>query len=76
MERQTADRDGHWELPFTERQQAIFRHRLDEPELVQLEALLAIDGNEASARSPGSHRPARDWTETGARARYQKTRTR
>ncbi|MFB7755476.1 TetR/AcrR family transcriptional regulator [Streptomyces sp. NPDC056121] len=43
VERQAADRDDHWDLPFAERRQAMFRHRLDEPELVQLEALLALD---------------------------------
>ncbi|MFE4798756.1 TetR/AcrR family transcriptional regulator [Streptomyces sp. NPDC056708] len=46
VERQTADRDGHWELPFAERRAAMFRHRLEEPELVKLEALLALDGDE------------------------------
>lgn len=46
VERQTADRDGHWELPFDERRQAMFHHRLDEPELVRLEALLALDGDD------------------------------
>ncbi|WP_393059521.1 helix-turn-helix domain-containing protein [Streptomyces sp. LN549] len=45
VERQTADRDDHWELPFAERRQAMFRHRLEEPELVKLEALLALDGD-------------------------------
>ncbi|MFJ9175104.1 helix-turn-helix domain-containing protein [Streptomyces sp. NPDC102360] len=42
---QTEDRDGHWDLPFAERRQAMFRHRLREPELVGLEALLALDGD-------------------------------
>ncbi|MFB7209757.1 TetR/AcrR family transcriptional regulator [Streptomyces sp. NPDC056255] len=46
VERQTADRDGHWDLPFTQRREAMFHHRLEEPELVKLEALLALDGDE------------------------------
>ncbi|MFE7395114.1 helix-turn-helix domain-containing protein [Streptomyces sp. NPDC057557] len=52
VERQTADRDGHWELPFAERRQAMFRHRLDDPELVQLEALLALDGDDGFSPFP------------------------
>ncbi|MEU2130112.1 helix-turn-helix domain-containing protein [Streptomyces sp. NPDC018352] len=46
VERQTADRDGHWDLPFAQRREAMFHHRLEEPELVKLEALLALDGDE------------------------------
>ncbi|MFJ7255139.1 TetR/AcrR family transcriptional regulator [Streptomyces sp. NPDC098085] len=46
VERQTADQDGHWELPFAERRAAMFRHRLEGSELVKLEALLALDGDE------------------------------
>lgn len=46
VERQAGDRDDHWEQPFTERRLAMFRHRLDEPELVKLEALLALDGDD------------------------------
>ncbi|MFF1648802.1 helix-turn-helix domain-containing protein [Streptomyces sp. NPDC058240] len=45
VQRQAADQDGHWELPFAERRQAMFRHRLGKPELVKLEALLALDGD-------------------------------
>ncbi|MGW1412232.1 TetR/AcrR family transcriptional regulator [Streptomyces sp. NPDC002403] len=52
VERQTADRDDHWDLPFAERRQAMFRHRLDEPELVQLEALLALDGDDGFSPFP------------------------
>ncbi|MCB8907667.1 MULTISPECIES: TetR/AcrR family transcriptional regulator [unclassified Streptomyces] len=43
VERQTEDHDGHWEQPFAERRLAMFHHRLDEPELVTLETLLALD---------------------------------
>ncbi|MFD4022319.1 helix-turn-helix domain-containing protein [Streptomyces sp. NPDC058576] len=46
VERQSTDRDGHWERPFAERRQTMFQHRLEEPELVKLEALLALDGDE------------------------------
>ncbi|MFI8423876.1 helix-turn-helix domain-containing protein [Streptomyces sp. NPDC085479] len=52
VERQSVDREGHWELPFAERRQAMFRHRLDEPELVGLEALLALDGDEGFSAFP------------------------
>ncbi|MEU5979981.1 helix-turn-helix domain-containing protein [Streptomyces sp. NPDC047315] len=52
VERQAADRDGHWELPFAERRQAMFHHRLDAPELVRLEALLALDGDEGFSPFP------------------------
>ncbi|MFF3838283.1 TetR/AcrR family transcriptional regulator [Streptomyces sp. NPDC001930] len=43
VERQAEDHDGHWEQPFAERRLAMFHHRLDKPELVTLEALLALD---------------------------------
>lgn len=46
VERRTAEHDGHWDLPFRERRQAMFRYRLEEPELVRLEALLALDGDD------------------------------
>jgi len=52
VERQAADREGHWELPFDERRQAMFQHRLDEPELVRLEALLALDGDDGFSPFP------------------------
>ncbi|MFE3145271.1 TetR/AcrR family transcriptional regulator [Streptomyces sp. NPDC059218] len=52
VEHQSADREGHWELPFTERRAAMFRHRLTEPELVKLEALLALDGDEDFSALP------------------------
>ncbi|MFD5023854.1 TetR family transcriptional regulator [Streptomyces sp. NPDC058373] len=52
VERQAADRDEHWELPFTERRTAMLRHRLAEPELVKLETLLALDGDDAFAPFP------------------------
>ncbi|MGW2183962.1 TetR/AcrR family transcriptional regulator [Streptomyces sp. NPDC001732] len=46
VKRQAEDHDGHWEQPFAERRLAMFQHRLDEPELVKLEALLALDGDD------------------------------
>ncbi|WP_426368004.1 TetR/AcrR family transcriptional regulator [Streptomyces sp. E-08] len=47
VDRQTAEQDaGFWELPFAERRATMFRHRLAEPEVVRLEALLALDGDE------------------------------
>ncbi|MFI7382173.1 TetR/AcrR family transcriptional regulator [Streptomyces sp. NPDC049813] len=46
VERHTAEHDGHWDLPFGERRQAMFHHRVEEPELVRLETLLALDGDE------------------------------
>lgn len=52
VEHQSADREGHWELPFAERRAAMFRHRLTEPELVKLEALLALDGDEDFSALP------------------------
>ncbi|MFZ3599152.1 TetR/AcrR family transcriptional regulator [Streptomyces sp. BH104] len=52
VERQAAEREGHWELPFNERREAMFQHRLDEPELVKLEALLALDGDDGFSPFP------------------------
>ncbi|GJF21071.1 hypothetical protein SHO565_16350 [Streptomyces sp. HO565] len=46
VERRTAESDDHWDLPFRERRQAMFRHRVEEPELVRLEPLLALDGDD------------------------------
>ncbi|MGD6747048.1 TetR/AcrR family transcriptional regulator [Streptomyces sp. BH106] len=46
VERQSEERGDHWEQPFSERRREMFRHRLDEPELVKLEALLALDGDD------------------------------
>ncbi|MEU9358416.1 TetR/AcrR family transcriptional regulator [Streptomyces sp. NPDC048301] len=45
VERRVAEVDGHWELPFPERRQAMFHYRVEEPEVVRLEALLALDGD-------------------------------
>ncbi|MFG3041931.1 TetR/AcrR family transcriptional regulator [Streptomyces sp. NPDC048330] len=45
VERRVAEDDGHWELPFPERRQAMFRYRVEEHEMVRLEALLALDGD-------------------------------
>ncbi|MFG3530006.1 TetR/AcrR family transcriptional regulator [Streptomyces sp. NPDC047917] len=52
VENQTEDRDSHWEQPFTERRLAMFRHRLGEPELVKLEALLALDRDDSFSPLP------------------------
>ncbi|MFI8880317.1 TetR family transcriptional regulator [Streptomyces sp. NPDC055243] len=52
VERQAADQDEHWELPFRERRMDMLRHRLEEPELVKLESLLALDGDEAFSPFP------------------------
>ncbi|MGC5532606.1 TetR/AcrR family transcriptional regulator [Streptomyces sp. SR-10] len=52
VERQAKDRDGHWERPFAERRLAMFQHRLDEPELVKLEALLALDRDDSFSPLP------------------------
>ncbi|MFE2734842.1 TetR/AcrR family transcriptional regulator [Streptomyces sp. NPDC059349] len=52
VERQTQDRDDHWERPFAERRLAMFHHRLDEPELVKLEALLALDRDDSFSPLP------------------------
>lgn len=52
VERRVADQDGHWDLPFSERRAAMFRYRLEEPELVQLEALLALDGDDGFSPFP------------------------
>ncbi|WP_371534939.1 TetR/AcrR family transcriptional regulator [Streptomyces sp. NBC_00466] len=46
VERRTAGQHGHWDLPFAERRRMMFRHRLSDPELVKLESLLALDGDE------------------------------
>ncbi|MFE5588915.1 TetR/AcrR family transcriptional regulator [Streptomyces sp. NPDC056549] len=52
VERQAEDRDDHWERPFVERRLEMFRHRLDEPELVKLEALLALDRDDSFSPLP------------------------
>ncbi|MFD0340228.1 TetR/AcrR family transcriptional regulator [Streptomyces sp. NPDC127117] len=52
VENQTEDRDDHWEQPFAERRLAMFRHRLGEPELVKLEALLALDRDDSFSPLP------------------------
>lgn len=52
VERLTIDQDGHWDRPFPERRLAMLRHRLEEPELVKLEALLALDGDDAFSPFP------------------------
>ncbi|MEE1738699.1 helix-turn-helix domain-containing protein [Streptomyces sp. BE147] len=52
VERRVASQDGHWDLPFAERRAAMFRYRLEEPELVQLEALLALDGDDGFSPFP------------------------
>jgi len=52
MERQSAGHDAHWEQPFAERRAEMFRHRLAEPELVKLEALLALDGDSEFSALP------------------------
>ncbi|WP_432082739.1 TetR/AcrR family transcriptional regulator [Streptomyces sp. WAC 04229] len=46
VERRTSESDGHWDLPFRERRQAMFHYRVEEPELVRLETLLALDGDD------------------------------
>ncbi|MFJ6619672.1 TetR/AcrR family transcriptional regulator [Kitasatospora sp. NPDC091335] len=47
VDRQVAEREaGFWDLPFAERRAEMFRHRIAEPEVVRLEALLALDGDE------------------------------
>ncbi|MFF9502307.1 hypothetical protein [Streptomyces sp. NPDC014656] len=53
VEHQAAEERGKfWDLPFSERRAAMFRHRLTEPELVRLEALLALDGDEGVSPLP------------------------
>ncbi|MFJ6513036.1 helix-turn-helix domain-containing protein [Streptomyces sp. NPDC091405] len=52
VDRQTADRDNHWDRPFSERRLAMLHHRLAEPELVKLEALLALDGDDTFSPFP------------------------
>ncbi|WP_329580156.1 TetR/AcrR family transcriptional regulator [Streptomyces sp. NBC_01361] len=52
VERHTADQDDHWDRPFAERRLAMLRYRLDEPELVKLEALLALDDDDAFSPFP------------------------
>ncbi|WP_432016555.1 TetR/AcrR family transcriptional regulator [Streptomyces hydrogenans] len=36
---------SHWEKPFKERRRAILRYALEQPQLLRLEALLALDGD-------------------------------
>ena len=53
VERQAGEQaEGYWDLPFAERRAAMFRHRLAEPEVVRLEALLALDGDERVSPLP------------------------
>ncbi|MEU0932534.1 MULTISPECIES: TetR/AcrR family transcriptional regulator [unclassified Embleya] len=52
VEHQAEHRDDHWERPFVERRLEMFRHRLDEPELVKLEALLALDRDDSFSPLP------------------------
>ncbi|MFJ6422853.1 TetR/AcrR family transcriptional regulator [Streptomyces hydrogenans] len=53
VDRQVAGQEqGFWDLPFAERRAAMFRHRLAEPEVVRLEALLALDGDEGVEALP------------------------
>ncbi|MGW2339120.1 helix-turn-helix domain-containing protein [Streptomyces sp. NPDC001661] len=52
VERHAADRDGHWDRPFHERRLAMLRYRVAAPELVRLEALLALDGDDAFSPFP------------------------
>jgi AcrR family transcriptional regulator len=42
----------HWELPFAKRRRAMFRHALASPDVTQVEALLAIDGDTAYRALP------------------------
>lgn len=42
----------HWEMPFTKRRRAMFRHALTSPEVAMVEALLAIDGDPAYCAMP------------------------
>ncbi|MET8899635.1 TetR family transcriptional regulator [Streptomyces sp. NPDC004538] len=59
VERRTAARDDHWDLPFAERREAMFRHRVEEPELVRLETLLALDGDDDFSPLPRFERTRR-----------------
>ncbi|MEV7565744.1 TetR/AcrR family transcriptional regulator [Streptomyces tanashiensis] len=53
VDRQVAEQEqDFWKLPFAERRAAMFRHRLAEPEVVRLEALLALDGDEGVEALP------------------------
>ncbi|MFE2108888.1 TetR/AcrR family transcriptional regulator [Kitasatospora sp. NPDC059463] len=53
VDRQAAEQEPQfWDLPFAERRAAMFRHRLAEPEVVRLEALLALDGDEGVTALP------------------------
>ncbi|MEU9565233.1 TetR/AcrR family transcriptional regulator [Streptomyces sp. NPDC048161] len=52
VERRAAENDGYWELPFRERRQAMFRYRVEEPELVRLETLLALGGDDGFSPLP------------------------
>lgn len=52
VERHSTGREGHWDRPFGERRTAMFRYRLEDPETVKLEALLALDGDEDFSALP------------------------
>ncbi|MFI5609043.1 TetR/AcrR family transcriptional regulator [Amycolatopsis sp. NPDC051903] len=43
VEHDFLDRDSHWDQPFVERRRAMWRAALSKPDVVRLEALLALD---------------------------------
>ncbi|UDL97081.1 TetR/AcrR family transcriptional regulator [Streptomyces longhuiensis] len=45
LDTQTLGAQNHWEKPFSERVRAMLRYALDQPQLLRLEALLALDGD-------------------------------
>lgn len=52
IDEQLKGQRGHWDLPFQERRRVIFRQRLQQPTAVELEALLALDGDEELSALP------------------------
>ncbi|OPC79257.1 hypothetical protein B4N89_34945 [Embleya scabrispora] len=67
VERETAGQDGHWDRPFAERRRAMFERRLNSPDLVKLEALLALDGDEELSALPRFDRTRRSLERDQAR---------
>lgn len=45
VENDFLDRDSHWDKPFAERRRAMWRAALGKPDVVRLEALLALDND-------------------------------
>lgn len=45
LDTQPLSAQSHWEKPFKERRRTILRYALEQPQLLRLEALLALDGD-------------------------------